>query len=141
MSAFEGYLIKAGNSDEIFPHKYINISTYKSTPNQREEIEAYRDDYTRDLTRITADGMKTSIEFQTLDGISLEEKIEIQEFFKNCMVNEKERKVHITYWDDENNLYETSYFYLPDTQYTIDEINEKDMTMTYKSLTYKLVEY
>ena len=139
MSAFNGYLLKAGNSESIFPHKYINISTYKSTPNQREEIEAYRDDYTRNLTRVTADGMKTSIEFQTLDGITLEEKMEIQDFFKSCTVNEKERKVHITYWDDENNLYETSYFYLPDTPYTIDEI--KDKTITYKSLTYKLVEY
>lgn len=138
---FQGYLIKAGNGNAIFPHKYISLETYKSTPNQREEIEAYRDDYTRDLTRITADGMKSTIEFSTLDGLTLEEKIEIQTFFKSAMIDKKERKVILTYWNDEENTYKTAYFYLPDMQYTVQEIDEEKNTMTYKTLSYKLVEY
>lgn len=141
MSDFAGYLIKAGNGDRIFPHEYINLESYKTTPNQREEIEAYRDDYTRNLTRITADGMKTSIEFSTLDGLTLEEKIEIQAFFSSAMINTQARKVILNYWNDEENTYKTSYFYLPDVQYTISKIDRESNTMTYKSISYKLVEY
>ena len=141
MTEFKGYLMKAGNSNTIFPHKYINISTYKATPNQREEIEAYRDDYTRDLHRLTADGMKSKITFSTVENITLEEKIEIQDFFNSCMVDKKERKVYLTYWDDEDNIYETSYFYYPDIQYTINKLDRENNTIIYATLDYSLTEY
>ena len=139
MENFLGYLIKAGNSTAIFPHKYIKLETYKATPNQREEIEAYRDDYTRDLYRVTSDGMKTKVEFSTLDGLTLSEKLEIQTFFNNAMVDTTQRKVHITFWDDEKNEYRSSYFYIPDVDYSIRKIDGTDII--YNSLTYKLVEY
>lgn len=141
MTEFKGYLLKAGNSNKLFPHEYINIGTYKATPNQREEIEAYRDDYTRDLTRVTAEGMKTKIVFSTAEDITLEQKIEIQDFFKSCMVDKKERKIYLTYWDDEDNIYETSYFYLPDIQYTVKTIDREKKTMIYAAVDYSLTEY
>lgn len=141
MSEFKGYLIKAGNSDKLFPHEYINTGTYKATPNQREEIEAYRDDYTRDLTRITADGMKSKIVFSTVDDITLEQKKEIQDFFASCMVDKKQRKVLITYWDDEDNIYETAYFYYTDVQYSINRLDRENNTIRYASVEYSLTEY
>lgn len=139
---FKGYLIKSAEVGSlIFPHKYISLESYESTPNQREEVEAYRDDYTRDLTRVTADGMKSKITFSLLDGLTLEQKMEIQDFFNQSMVNEKERKVHITYWDDEKNAYKTSYFYYPDIAYQITRIDKENNTLIYKSIKYTLIEY
>ena len=84
MSApFLGYLLKIANSSIIFPNHYIQYETWKSTPNQREEIKAYRDDNTRDLFRVTAEGRKTIISFSTRPGLNLQDKLIIQDFF-NC---------------------------------------------------------
>ncbi len=139
MAEFEGYLIKSGNTNAVFPHKYIKLETYKATPNQREEIEAYRDDYTRDLTRVTAVGKKSKVEFSTLEGLNLAQKKEIQAFFNACMTDTSQRKVYLKCWNDETNEYFTSYFYIPDVEYPIREIKGHDIT--YNSLIYKLVEY
>lgn len=139
---FKGYLIKSAEIDNlIFPEKYINLESYESTPDQREDADSYRDDYTRDLTRVVVDGMKSKIEFSLLDGLTLEQKMEIQDFFEQSMVDEKERKVHITYWDDEKNVYKTSYFYVPNMPYPISRIDKENNTLIYKSLKYTLVEY
>ena len=84
--AWQGYLFKktvtVGTStvDVIFPHKYIALDTWDSTPNQREEIKAYRDDNTRDLTRITAQGKKSVFKFKTRKYLHLSEKQEIQTY-------------------------------------------------------------
>ena len=66
MSNWAGYLLKAVKTNAIFPHKYIAYESYNTTPNQREEIKAYRDDNTRDLTRITAEGTKSVFGFAAM---------------------------------------------------------------------------
>lgn len=137
--SFQGYLIKSASGSAVFPHKYIKLETYKGTPNQREEVDAYRDDYTRDLYREVADGMKSTIEFSTVDGLTLAEKEEIQSFFNSCMTDAIERKVYLNYWDDETNQYDTGYFYLPNMTYTIRQIDSTNII--YNSLAYKLIEY
>ena len=148
--AFEGYLLagisSSGNTTR-FPAQYIVTESYNSTPNQREEIKAYRDDNTRDLTRITAIGRKSIISFDTIDGLNLKEKMQIQAFFKNCLVDtaisgEKfnlQRKIKLKFWDDENNKYKEGIFYLPDIVYTIDEYTHNDII--YKSIHFEFVEY
>ena len=135
--AFEGYLLKSGN--DIFPHKYIEYSSWNSTPNQREEIKAYRDDNTRDLTRVTAAGRKTAIAFKTRDNLHLDEKIEIQEFFTSHETNADERKIPLTFWNDESNSYETGDFYRPNIKFTINKISGKDIV--YGAVQIDLVEY
>ncbi len=134
---FEGYLIKSAAG--IFPHELIKLKSYKSTPNQREEIEAYRDDYTRDLTRITASGTKSAIEFATIDDLTLEQKKQIQSFFSDVTSDALQRKVRLTFWNDEDNAYYTKDFYIPDIEYNINRI--KGNNIYYNSLTYKLTEY
>ena len=47
MSDFKGFLLKNSSGETL--DRYIQFDTYSSTPNQREEINAYRDDNTRDL--------------------------------------------------------------------------------------------
>ena len=134
---FQGYLLKSGN--DIFPHKYIEYSSWESTPNQREEIKAYRDDNTRDLTRVTAAGRKTAIAFKTRENLTLAEKTEIQNFFTSHETNAAERKIPLTFWNDESNSYVTSNFYRPNIKFPIISISGKDII--YGSVQIDLVEY
>lgn len=137
MSSFKGYLLKSGN--DIFPHKYIQLNTWESTPNQREEIKAYRDDNTRNLTRVTAKGKKTVFSFVTIENLTLAQKKEIQLFFTSHETSALERKVPLTFWNDEENTYKTAYFYRPNMNFPIKKISENDIT--YGELKFEFVEY
>lgn len=139
MSNFKGYLLRAVRTDTIFPNDYILYSSWKSTPNQREEIKAYRDDNTRELYRVTAEGQKSIFQFDTIDGLLLQDKINIQNFFTSAEINTKERKVQLEFWNEENNQYSIGYFYRPNMEFTIQDISEDDIT--YSSLTFEFVEY
>lgn len=139
MSNFKGYLLRAVRTDTIFPNDYILYSSWKSTPNQREEIKAYRDDNTRELYRVTAEGQKSVFQFDTIDGLCLQDKINIQNFFTSAEINTKERKVQLEFWNEENNQYSIGYFYRPNMEFTIQDISEDDIT--YSSLTFEFVEY
>ena len=135
MGNFLGYLLKCNNNTD---NSWLLASSYKSTPNQREEIKAIRDENTRDLTRVTAEGTKTVIQFQTLP-VDLAGKKKIQKFFNDAMTDKLQRKVTVTYWNDEDNDYKTSSFYLPDIEFNIDYIDETNIY--YSPLTFKLIEY
>lgn len=139
---WQGYLFKATATNQIFPMKYINYESWSSTPKQREELKAYRDDNTRNLTRVTAEGMKSVFAFETRANLHLEEKMEIQNFFTNAEVGSEahhQRKVQLTYWNDETNTYETAYFYRPDIQFTIRKITDDDII--YGAVKIDFVEY
>lgn len=125
-----------------FPHKYIQLSSWETNPNQREEIKAYRDDNTRNLTRYTAAGMKTSIKFKTRPFLHLVEKTEIQKFFTDHETDAEaqlQRKVSITFWNDETNDYQTGFFYRPNMAFTIEKISGTDIV--YREFQFELVEY
>ena len=136
---FNGYLMKAVKTNAIFPHKYMAIESYRTKPNSREEIEAYRDDNTRNLTRITAVGKKSSITFATMDGLHLADKTAILKWFTDAEDSSLERKIQIQYWNDEEAAYKTGYFYRSDIDFTIKTITGNDII--YKSFEVKLVEY
>ena len=139
MDEFRGYLLKAVSTGTIFPHKYIALESYSSEPNHREEIKAYRDDNTRNLTRVTAEGTKTSLSFTTRPNLHLKEKQEIQKFFTDAESVALERKIQLEYWNDESNTYKTGYFYRTDTKFPIKQIMDDDIL--YKEMTISLVEY
>lgn len=136
---FKGYLLKFGNT--VFPNKYLAIEKCTSTPNTRVELEAYRDDYTQNLTRITAEGKKTKEEFYTIEDLTLEQKIEIQAIMADGLVNELQRKYRVTYWNDEENVYKTTDIYIPDITYTRKRIDEKKNTIIYASIKLATIEY
>lgn len=135
--AFSGYLLKSGN--DIFPHKYIKLESWDSTPNQREEIKAYRDDNTRNLTRVTASGKKTVFSFATISGLTLSQKQEIQTFFTSHETDSLQRKINLTYWNDEENTYKTGTFYRPNMNFPIKKITSNDIV--YGELKFEFVEY
>lgn len=139
MASFEGYLLKATATNEEFPLNYIAWESYDSTPNQREEIKAYRDENTRDLVRVTAKGKKTKIKFTTKQGLHLNDKKTIQKWFTDAESNHAQRKINLKYWNDEDNKYETGDFYRPDINFKIRKVEENDLI--YEALDITLVEY
>ena len=133
--AFNGYLLAFNGY--ILPHKYIQLSSYDTTPNQRTELSAYRDNF-NSLHRVTSPNHKTTIRFTTLP-LSLEEKQEIQQIMSYGLVDSTQRKYKVTYWNDETNTYITSYFYMPDVNYQIKKIEGSNIE--YNPISFELIEY
>lgn len=135
---WNGYLIKATKTSAIFPSKYIALGSYEALPNVREEIKAYRDENTRNLTRVTAKGHKSSLKF-VIRPLHLNEKMEVQKFFTDAESDKNQRKIQLQYWNDEENAYKTSYFYRPDITFKIYKISKKDII--YDAFEVELIEY
>lgn len=133
--AFAGYLLKFGNT--MLSHKYIQLDTYQPVPNQRTELSAYRDNNNY-LHRNTSFNHKTTLKFDTIP-LTLLQKIDLQNQMSAGLINSVERKYRITYWNDEQNCYITSEFYMPDVTYTIRSITKDDIK--YEPISYEFIEY
>ena len=138
MANFRGYLL-AGRNGSIFPHEYINYESWESTPNQREEIKAYRDENSRDLTRVTAAGKKSVFQFNTRPKLHLADKERILSWFNSVESNHDQRRLELVYWNEEDNAYKSGSFYRPDTKFPIKQILSDDII--YKETTINFVEY
>lgn len=130
---WQGFLLKFGAVE--VPLSYIKMGDGNTqTSNQREEIKAERDDYTRKLTRVTADGMITKQTFQFRE-MSYKKIKALQNVMKQGLVNEKQRKYNVTYWNLENMRYETGDIYIPDIEYKIVRADENDLIIGEFSMT------
>lgn len=136
-SSFEGWLLKFGS--KIVPNKYLAYDDYTATPNQRTEVEAYRD-LNNLLHRDTSPNFKTKIDFNTRP-LYLSEKIDLQSTFASGLVNRAQRKYNVTYWDDEQNTYRTGAFYMPDVDYKIINVDEETKNILYNKMRFALIEY
>ena len=137
MADFRGYLLRSNN--DIFPHELINYESWDSTPKQREEIKAYRDENTRDLTRITAAGRKSVFQFNTRPKIHLADVERILHWFYDAEVDHDQRMMWLEYWNEEDIAYRQGYFYRPDTKFPIKQITGNDII--YRETTINFVEY
>lgn len=122
MAEFKGYLLKSVNTNQIFPNKYIKFESWESNPNQREEIKAYRNENTRDLTRITASGKKTALKFEIRDDLHLADVEAIQQWFMLAESDHIERKLDIEFWDDDLLKYRTITVYQANPKFKIKKI-------------------
>lgn len=136
-SSFEGWLLKYGS--KIVPNKYLAYDDYTATPNQRTEVEAYRD-LNNLLHRDTSPNFKTKIDFNTRP-LYLAEKIDLQSVFASGLINRAQRKYNVTYWDDEQNTYRTGVFYMPDVDYKIINVDEETKNILYNKMRFALIEY
>lgn len=139
MANFQGYLIKGGVNNAIFPHQYIAFEQYEATPNIREELKATRNDNTRELFRVTAAGKKNTIKFTTRDGLHLNEVEAIKNFFNANTVNADQRAVSLNYWNTEDLVYKSSIFYIPNVRYPIRKITSNDII--YNAIIFEFIEY
>lgn len=134
---WKGYLLKFGNVE--VPLSYIKMdSGNEQIPNQREEIKAERDDYTRKLTRVTADGMITKQAF-VFRRMNIKQRRALKNVMDNGLVDKKARKYHVTYWNDENLQYEEGDVYIPDITYSRSEVNDEGII--YNEFTMTLIGY
>ncbi len=139
--AWEGYLFKALKTNEVFPETLINYGSWSGTPNQREELKAWREDNSRDLHRITAQGRKSIFSFKTRKYLHLADKLAIISFFdRNEEPGDKgERKIHLRFWNDETNDYGEGWFYRPNMPFKIVWISDTDIK--YDELDFEFIQY
>ena len=139
MSNFEGWLIKFG--EQIMPNGYLLVEGWESTPNQRTEIDAYRDG-NNVLHRETSENFKSKI-VMSVANLDLADKMRFLDIVNSGMIDTKERKVDVTYWNDEINQYITSPtgFYIPDIKWVIESVDEEEKNIHYKKFTITLIEY
>lgn len=138
--AFNGYLIKiGGSSGTILPMKYIKLSGYNITPNQRMETEAKR---TLDgiLHRSTVEHTASKIEFTTPNITNLDVD-EMMTLFRNAWSSTIERKLTLEYYENETNSYKTGEFYMPDIKFEIDHIETATNVIVYKETRVAFIEY
>lgn len=131
--AYNGYLLKVGGTQ--LPNKFIQLSTYAITPNQRMESSAERDT-TGELHRTTCEHTASKIEFQTpyLKGSEIEELNQLLAIADNL-----QRNVSIEYFDPETQSYKNAECYISDVQYTIYSQIENDLL--YMPTRYAFIEY
>lgn len=137
---FSGWLIKFGNV--ILPNSFILADGWESTPNQRVDIDAYRDANVL-LHRETSENFKTSLRIN-LRAMSLEERIAYNNVIGLATLGfneKKQRKLMITYWNDEELIYKTATMYMSDVTYNINTVDEVDRDIEYNGFTIELIEY
>lgn len=135
---FEGWLLKFG--DKEFPMEYLALDNCDSTPDQRTELDSYRDGDNL-LHRETSPNHKTKLEYNTVDKLTLEEKIIIQETLKAGLLDDVQRKYQVTYWNDETNEYESGEFYVPDIVFRQKKVDREKKTIIYGSIRIAMIEY
>lgn len=109
--AFQGYLIKVGNY--TIPLTFMKVETYKSAPNQRQDLDSYRD-ANGYLHRNVLSHTATKLEFETPYLIVRDMRSLIQNIRANY-TDELARTVELTYYDEETDSYKTGTFYMPGT--------------------------
>lgn len=137
---FEGWLIKFGSV--TLPNSFLMADGWESTPNQRLELDAYRD-ANAFLHRETADSFKTKLTLNIRE-MTLPERIAFNNVVGLATLSyndRKQRRVSITYWNDETLEYSSGVFYMPDTDYSIHTVDEDNKDMEYNSFTIELIEY
>ncbi len=146
MHGFRGYLLQfinlATGDTYKLPNTLFYTDSWTITPDQVTDVDSQRD-ANNDLHRNVPGNVKSKIEFNTKDGMTLSEKVAMQTGMKTGLVDAKERKYYCRYWNDQENVYKDGYFYMPDVQYKIKHITEEDAnsTMEYSPIRFSLIEY
>ena len=131
MNNYKGYLLKFGGT--ILPNHYF--TDYSSTPAQRQEADA-QVDQNGHLHRETMPHKRSSIRFTT-HFLTLDEKIDLQSIMGYS--GSLQRRVNVTYWNDETNDYSNADFYLPDVEFSVQDASDTDIQ--YNPISFELIEY
>ena len=138
--SYSGYLIKLGGQNGTqLPMKYMSLGSYSCTPNQRMESKATRA-VTGVLHRSTVSHTATKIEFTT-PIMTNKDIVALNTLIQNNFSNAQERKITIQYYDMESDTYKEATCYMPDSQYTIDRIDNTNNIIYYNPIRYAFIEY
>lgn len=128
---FKGYMLKVG--DRIFPNRFIAFDSWNSSPNQRTDEDSYTDGNGQ-LVRNILPHTRSKFTFETVDGLCLEDKMEMQSFFNRDDTT-------LSYWNDEINDYTSGRFYIADPNFPIKSVDEDSCDIIYNKITLEVIEY
>lgn len=139
MGNFQGWLLKFGSV--TLPNSFLLADGWEETPNQRTEIDAYRDADIL-LHRETSSNYKSKFKI-TIRELNLSEMEAFHTVLNNAITNKTERKMDITYWNTEemNYVHSVTNFYLTDTTYKIHTVDEVKKDILYNSFDMTFIEY
>lgn len=133
---YKGYLVKFGSM--ALPNAFL--TRYVSTPDQRTEKKAWRDN-NNDLQRVTSPNFKTTLKLE-IRPLSQKEKDLFNSLKANGLVDTDQRKYEVTYWNLDTGIYGSGYFYVPDTEFSISHIADNDTgEMFYEAFTLEMIQY
>lgn len=121
------------------PLDKIRYDTYQTTPNQALDLDSYRAE-TGVLIRNVLSHTATKIEFNTPSMTNLQWE-EVWNIIKAGFNNSTERKLKLKYYDQMSATYKTGWFYVPDVQFTIRNIDEASGIINYDEVRVAFIEY
>lgn len=133
MSNYQGYLLKFGNT--ILPNQYF--TDYSSVPSRISDEDAGTDQTGR-LWRSPLPHKRSTAKF-TVKKMVLDKKIAFQSIVQGAITNAAERKMTVTYWNDDVNDYRTTECYVPDIEYSVRDADAT--TIYYNPISVELIEY
>ena len=127
-------------------HMYVSIplsdiryDTHQTTPNQALDLDSYRSE-TGVLIRNVLSHTVTKIELNTPSMTNLQWE-ELWDIIKAGFNNMAERKLKLKYYDQMNATYKTGWFYVPDVQFKIRNIDEANGIINYNEIRIAFIEY
>ena len=117
---FDTYFVKviraSDNTAVPIPNKYISLTSYVSTPNQRQDLDSYQDNLGK-LHRNTLDHTRSKLEWNT-PPLFERELLSLQNILNSGIINSRERKLKIIHYCFDTHTYEQGEFYMPDITFT-----------------------
>lgn len=117
---FDKYFVKVVNAstgaETPIPNKFISLSSYVSTPHQRQDLDSFQDNEGR-LHRNTLTHTRSKLEWNT-PPLRERELKQLQDILNSGIINSKERKLKIIHYCFDTHTYEKSVFYMPDITFT-----------------------
>ena len=120
------------------PLKYIRFETYQATPQQAIDLDSYRAE-TGTLIRNVV-GSKAKLEFNT-PIMSDSDWQTVWAIIKAGFNNDNERRLKLRYYDTLSATYKTGFFYVPDVQTQIRNIDEATGLIMFNEIRVAFIDY
>ena len=129
---------KADSTWVTIPLEYIRFETYQATPQQAIDLDSYRAE-TGTLIRNVV-GSKAKLEFNT-PIMSDSDWQAVWSIISAGFNNSNEKRLKLRYYDTLSATYKTGYFYVPDVQTQIRNIDESTGKIMYNEIRVAFIEY
>lgn len=117
--------------------EYIKRSSLDITPNQRQDLDSYRD-ADGVLHRTVLNHTATKIEFETT-YLNNTKMAEFTGILNSNFTSSLERKLSVTYYDAEHNDYKSGTFYVPD--FSFKPYLKKGTYLQWEPVRFAFIEY
>lgn len=135
--SFNGSLLTVGGT--ILPLKYVYTSSYTITPNQRFDLDSYRN-ANGVLVRNALDHTSSDIKISTVP-MTNRELPSLMSIITGAFQSYNERRVSLTYYCPDLDSYKTGTFYIPDIEFPIKSVDTANKVITYDSFDIEFIEY